>query len=74
MEMRNYPTMEDWPKTPREAHIMLIRAYYHLSNSEKGEFETLDARTEINRLQNIVCGEVLAAAVEEVEKEVDNVL
>ena len=56
--MRNYPTHEDFPTTlshaATRAHVMLVRAFYHLKNSENVEFEGLEARLEILKLINLL--------------------
>ena len=58
--MRNYPTNEVWPANRHEAHVMLVRAFWHLKNSEKAEFESLDARFQIQHLMEAVMLEAAA--------------
>lgn len=53
---RWYPSEDVWPETEREAHKFLVRAYWHLKNAEKVEFESLDARAILNQAQINACG------------------
>ncbi len=56
--MRVYPTEDDFPDTPREAHKFVLRAMYHLWNREAVELETLDARCLLNTCQIDLSGEI----------------
>ncbi len=60
--VRVYPSEDNWPETPREAHKMLLNAINYLWAIERVEFETMPERIMLNDAQIELCGEIIGKA------------
>lgn len=56
--MRTYPGTTNWPEDLHEAHVLLIRTYNYLRQTEFREFESLEARQIINDAQLAIAKEL----------------